>query len=104
MVAVVVLTSLPPPATAQSDEEKARSQLQELQRDIKRINREIASASARRNSLQKQLRQADLELGKLQRSLADNRRTIAASCARWSSVAVHWSSPASVSRSASPPS
>ena len=46
MVAVVVLTSLPPPATAQSDEEKARSQLQELQRDIKRINREIASASA----------------------------------------------------------
>jgi septal ring factor EnvC (AmiA/AmiB activator) len=77
MVAVVVLTSLPPPATAQSDEEKARSQLQELQRDIKRINREIASASARRNSLQKQLRQADLELGKLQRSLADNRRSLA---------------------------
>ena len=77
MVAVVLLTSLPLPATAQSDEEKARSQLQELQRDIKRINREIASASARRNSLQKQLRQADLELGKLQRSLADNRRSLA---------------------------
>ena len=78
-VAMVLLACLPLPAAAQSDEEKARRQLQELQRDIKRINKEIASASARRNSLQKQLRQADLELGKLQRSLADNRRGMAES-------------------------
>lgn len=77
VVAVVLLTCLPLPASAQSDEEKARRQLQELQSDIKRINKEIASASARRNNLQKQLRQADLELGKLQRSLADNRRRMA---------------------------
>ncbi len=77
LVAAVLITCMPLPAASQSDEEKARRQLQELQGEIKRINREIASAGARRDSLQKQLRKADLELGRLQREMAANRRSIA---------------------------
>ena len=56
LVAVVLLASLSMAGLAQSDEEKTRVQLQQLQRDIKRINREISSASARRSTLQQQLR------------------------------------------------
>jgi len=64
---------------AQSDTEKTRAQLQQLQSDIKRINREISSASAHKNTLQQQLRQADIQLGKLKRGMADNQRAMAAS-------------------------
>ena len=79
LVAVVLLASLSMAGLAQSDEEKTRVQLQQLQRDIKRINREISSASARRSTLQQQLRQAEVQLGKLQRDMADNKRNMAAS-------------------------
>ncbi len=66
------------PGWAQSDEEKARAELKQLQRDIKRINREISSAKGRRDTLQKALKQADVELGRLQREIADNRAAVAA--------------------------
>ena len=79
LVAVVLLASLSMAGLAQSDEEKTRVQLQQLQRDIKRINREISSASVRRSTLQQQLRQAEVQLGKLQRDMADNKRNMAAS-------------------------
>ena len=79
LVALVLLASLSMAGLAQSDEEKTRVQLQQLQRDIKRINREISSASVRRSTLQQQLRQAEVQLGKLQRDMADNKRNMAAS-------------------------
>ena len=79
LVAVVLLASLSMAGLAQSDEEKTRVQLQQLQRDIKRINREISSASVRRSTLQQQLRKAEVQLGKLQRDMADNKRNMAAS-------------------------
>lgn len=76
---LALLLAWPPVAVqAQSDEEKARSRLGELQRDIQRINREISSASARRDTLQAQLRESEKALGTLQRQIAGNREVIAA--------------------------
>ncbi len=65
-------------AWSQSDEEKARSQLKTLQRDITRINREISEAKGRRNTLQEAVKRADLELGQLKRDIAANTTDIAA--------------------------
>ena len=86
LVAALLLTSLPLISLAQSDEEKARVQLQQLQRDIARIKREISSASSRKNTLQQQLRQAEVQLGTLQRNIADNKRAISASSGELSAL------------------
>lgn len=67
---------LPSAAYAQSDEEKARTELKELQRDIKQINREIKSASSRRDKLQNQLRKAELLLASVQKELTENQASI----------------------------
>ena len=64
-----VLTLLPHPTLAQSDEEKARAELKELQADIARINREISSANKRRDKLQNQLREAELEQSRISRDI-----------------------------------
>jgi septal ring factor EnvC (AmiA/AmiB activator) len=74
LVLGLALALTPGTGLGQSDQEKTRVQLQELQREIQRIDREIASASTRRSSLQKQLREADVTLGKLQRSVAGNKK------------------------------
>ena len=86
LVAAMLLTSLPLISLAQYDEEKARVQLQQLQRDIARIKREISSASSRKNTLQQQLRQAEVQLGTLQRNIADNKRAISASSGELSAL------------------
>ena len=78
-LALILLASLSLAATGQSDEEKARSDLQQLQRDIQQIQRDISSATTRKNKLQRQLRDAEVELGELQRAMAGNRSTISAS-------------------------
>jgi septal ring factor EnvC (AmiA/AmiB activator) len=77
LAAALLLALLPPVCTAQSDEEKAREQLRKLQQDIRHINREIASASAHRDKLQEQLREAETELGALQTAIAENERALA---------------------------
>jgi septal ring factor EnvC (AmiA/AmiB activator) len=78
LVALVLLQAgAAPAALAQSDEERARAQLEALQADIGRINREISSASARRDTLQGQLRAAERQRSELQRELNDNRARIA---------------------------
>jgi len=64
---------------AQSDEEKAREQLQQLEAEIKGITSELSDANKRHNEMQEQLRQAEVELGKLQRDIIDNERALAAS-------------------------
>ncbi len=63
---------------AQSDEEKTREQLEQLEREIQRINSDIASASTRRDKLQKQLREAEVKLGRLQRDIRGTRGEIEA--------------------------
>jgi drug/metabolite transporter (DMT)-like permease len=72
LLAALLLAWLPLPAAAESDEERARRELQQLQGDIKRINREIASAGIRRDKLQQQLRDAEKKLGRIKREIADN--------------------------------
>lgn len=67
----------PGSALPQSDEEKTRRQLEQLQADIKRINREISSARSRRSNLEEQLRAAETELGSLNRQLAEKRSAMA---------------------------
>ncbi|MEH6635481.1 MAG: peptidoglycan DD-metalloendopeptidase family protein [Halioglobus sp.] len=77
-MATLLMAGMPLVSVAQSDEEKTREQLQQLQADIQRINREISSANARKNTLQQQLRDADIQLGKLQRDISDNQQAMSA--------------------------
>lgn len=74
--ALALLACLALGAAAQTDEEKARRQLEQLQRDIGQISREITADSARRNKLQEQLRQSEVLAGKLSRQISANRREI----------------------------
>lgn len=74
----LLLTGLSQQSRAQSDEEKAREQLQQLEVEIKGITSEISTASNRHNELQGQLRQAEVDLGTLQRDITENQRTLAA--------------------------
>jgi len=57
----------------QSDEEQARAQLEQLQGEIKKISRQISSEKNRKNSLQGQLREAEVTLGALQKDIAVNK-------------------------------
>lgn len=74
---VAILVGTASPAIAQSDEERARARLEALQADISKINREISSAGARRDTLQGQLREAERQQADIQRALNDNRARIA---------------------------
>lgn len=76
LLLIPLLAVWPSSGLGQSDEEKARGQLQQLQRDIKRINNEISSAGSRKNTLQKQLREAEVGLGRLERDIATNRKAM----------------------------
>lgn len=76
---VLLLIGLPGQALAQSDEEKAREQLEQLEADIKSITKEISTASSRQSELQEQLRKAEVELGTLQRAIAENEKALEAS-------------------------
>ena len=76
---VVLALTLPLPGHAaggQSDEEQTRAQLQQLQGDIKKISRQISSEKSRKNTLQNQLREAELTLGELQKDIASNKREL----------------------------
>lgn len=77
LLAVLLLGCLPGLCLGQTEEEKTRRQLDQLQRDIASINSEISSASARKSSLQQQLGETEKQLGRLQRSIADNRSAMA---------------------------
>lgn len=73
---VFSFSCLPSQTLAQSDEETRRVQLEQLERDIKRINQEISEASDQRNTLQEQLRKAEVELGSLQPKITENQRSL----------------------------
>ena len=77
LLLLLLLAAWPQAGLGQSDEEKARVQLQQLQGEIQRINREISTAGGRKNTLQKQLREAEIKLGKLERNIAANKRAMA---------------------------
>ena len=67
----IALASLPPAPYAQTDEEQARAQLEELQREIARIGKSLQSDRSKRDQLREQLRAAELELGQVQRSIRE---------------------------------
>jgi septal ring factor EnvC (AmiA/AmiB activator) len=62
-----------------AEQREARERLEKLQGEIARIGAEISSDNARKDSLQQQLREAEVELGRLQTATADNERAITAS-------------------------
>ena len=75
-----------PAALGQSDEEKTRRQLQQLQSDIKQINRELSSARSRRGNLLAQLREAETELGELNKQLTQTHQNMAKGRAKLSEL------------------
>ncbi len=60
----------------QSDEEKTRQQLRQLDVEINRITAEISNASQRQTALQTQLQKAEVALGTLQREIVKNQRAL----------------------------
>ena len=54
---------------SQSDEEKARGQLQQLEVEITRSASEISAANDLQDKILRQLRKAEIELGELQRNI-----------------------------------
>jgi septal ring factor EnvC (AmiA/AmiB activator) len=76
LILALLLAVLPLQSLAQSDEEKAREQLQKLEEDIKSITQEISAASRRHDELQQQLRQSEVELGTLQREITENQTAL----------------------------
>lgn len=69
---------LPRPGLAQSDEEKTREQLEQLDVDIQRITTELSAANSQHTELQQQLRKVEVELGTLQRDISENQQALAA--------------------------
>jgi septal ring factor EnvC (AmiA/AmiB activator) len=74
-----LLAGFATPGLAQSDTAKTRNQLQQLEKDIKRINWEISTARTSHDKLQQQLRTAEVELGTLNRDISGNQRSMKSS-------------------------
>jgi septal ring factor EnvC (AmiA/AmiB activator) len=64
------------PAIAQSREDKARVELEQLQKKIGDIGGQIASDMSQKNTLQSELRLAEKALGTLQKSIGENRTAL----------------------------
>lgn len=64
-------------ASAQTEEEQARADLEQLQQQIELVSRELASARTQLSDQQEQLRAAELRLGQLQREISANLEAIA---------------------------
>ena len=79
LLLAVLMTVSPALVRAEPEEREARGKLEQLQARIKRISREISADNQRKNSLQQELKKAEVELGRLQSDMADNERAIAAS-------------------------
>lgn len=72
----VLLLSLSYQVHAQSEEDETREQLHQLEVEIKRIAAEISNATDRQSALQAQLREVEIELGALQRDMAQNQQAL----------------------------
>jgi len=78
LATIVLMLSAPVGAQSnrQPDEEKARAQLEKLQAEISSISRQISNEKNRKNTLQGQLREAEVTLGKLQKKISQNEREL----------------------------
>jgi len=70
----------------ESDEEQARQQLEQLRGEIKTISRQISAEKGRKNSLQNQVRKADISLGALQKDIGKNEQALQKSRRRLSDL------------------
>lgn len=77
-LAILLLACTPGTLSAQTDQEEARAQLQQLEQEISRIQKTLGSANSQRNKLQTDLRTAEVELGALQRRIRTSEQDIAA--------------------------
>jgi septal ring factor EnvC (AmiA/AmiB activator) len=73
-----------PAALAQTEEEQTRAKLEQLQGQIKELNRDLSSARSEREKLLQQLSEAEVALGKLQAQVRETRAAIADSEAKLS--------------------
>ncbi|MEQ9463689.1 MAG: peptidoglycan DD-metalloendopeptidase family protein [Haliea sp.] len=71
---------------AQTEEEQARAELEQLQQQIEVVSRELASARTRLSDQQEQLRATELRLGQLQRETSENLAAISATEAEISAL------------------
>ena len=71
LLLALLVSGLPCASLAQHDEEETREKLEELEADIKSITEEMSDASSRQDELQQQLREAEVELGTLQRQISE---------------------------------
>lgn len=76
LILALLICGLSCQSLAQSDEEKAREQLEKLEADIKSITEVISEANSRHGELQQQLRQSEVELGTLQRQMTENQQAL----------------------------
>ena len=80
LLAVLLILLAPtvftPLAFAESEGEETRQRLQQLEKDIKRIDWEISEASTRRSVLQRQLRDAEVDMGRLKKNIAQTSKAI----------------------------
>lgn len=79
LLLALLMTVSPALVHAEPEEREARGKLEQLQARIKRISREISTDNQRKNSLQQELKKAEVKMGRLQSDMADNERAIAAS-------------------------
>jgi septal ring factor EnvC (AmiA/AmiB activator) len=66
-------------ALAQTDEAQTRAKLEQLQKQIRALNRELSSARSERESLLQGLRESELALGRLQAQMREARAAVTAS-------------------------
>jgi len=85
---LALLCGSPPPAAApqaphpEADARKAEEQLQAVKSEIERVTREIGESQVERDRLTRELRSAELSVGKARDNLADVRRERSAGAAR----------------------
>tara|TARA_R110001592_G_scaffold363393_1_gene687196 strand:- start:35891 stop:37051 length:1161 start_codon:yes stop_codon:yes gene_type:complete len=79
LLLTLLTAALPALVYADPEEQEARGKLERLQADIKRMSRELSADNERKNSLQQQLKTAEVTLGHLQNDMAANKRAITAS-------------------------
>lgn len=77
LLLLITLAAAPTLVFADDEAEQARNQIKQLEKDIARISKEIDSASEQRGKLQNTLKDADVELGRVQRSIKENTTAIA---------------------------
>ncbi len=77
LLPVLLLAALPGGSLAESDEAQVKAQLAQLQRQITLLNNELSSVKSQRETLLRELQQAEVALGRLAQQARATRQSIA---------------------------